>query len=213
MDQMNNEGKAYKDQQKIGILSFLAELPNFVLMLISAIMSHTLIVWMDLIDSFSNVMRSSVVTVSSIKLKKGTLNDAGKFEKRASLICEVSVDVGLFCVIGCSIYELINPHEPGGFLLYTLILKVINIAIDTYMVIKQYRIWKVQKTPIIAAEMSGFKKDLSFDTLAFVTMLVCYVLRKYEWSWYISPVLCLPLAVYFLVKSFMRIAKSLKKDK
>ena len=39
---------SYKSQQKVSFFNFLAELPNFIAVTVSAIISGSLIVWMDL---------------------------------------------------------------------------------------------------------------------------------------------------------------------
>lgn len=51
----------YKKQQRVSFLNFLAELPNFVAVFVSAVLSGSLIVWMDFIDSLCNVADSGFV--------------------------------------------------------------------------------------------------------------------------------------------------------
>ena len=50
----------YKKQQRVSFLNFLAELPNFVTVFVSAVLSGSLIVWMDFIDSLCNVADSAI---------------------------------------------------------------------------------------------------------------------------------------------------------
>lgn len=42
------QNDSYKSQQKVSFFNFLAELPNFIAVTVSAIISGSLIVWMDL---------------------------------------------------------------------------------------------------------------------------------------------------------------------
>ena len=44
------QNDSYQNQQKVSFLTFLAELPNFVAVTVSAIVSGSLIVWMDFVD-------------------------------------------------------------------------------------------------------------------------------------------------------------------
>ena len=57
--------EAYKRQQRITGLQLLSELPNFVLVLLSAIVSHSLIVWLDFVDTLGNLLSEVIVTVQS----------------------------------------------------------------------------------------------------------------------------------------------------
>lgn len=53
------EKQLQKTRLKVAFLSFLTELPNFIGVTISAILSGSLIVWMDFVDSFCNVLQRS----------------------------------------------------------------------------------------------------------------------------------------------------------
>ena len=44
------QNDSYKSQQKVSFFNFLAELPNFIAVTVSAIISGSLIVWMDFVD-------------------------------------------------------------------------------------------------------------------------------------------------------------------
>ena len=61
----------YENQQRVSFLNFIVELPNFVAVLISAIASGSLLVWMDFIDSLCNITDTGFVTLLySIKSKR-----------------------------------------------------------------------------------------------------------------------------------------------
>jgi len=199
MDEIKTQD-VYEKQQKIAFASFLAELPNFIAMLVSAIFSNTLMVWMDLIDSFSNVMRSSVVVLCSRKLNKVGETEVKRIEQKATLICDCSVMLGVICVFVTSFFEISNPHQPAAFLWVTLVIKTINLTIDIIMAINQYRLKKTNPTPLVIAEFNGFVKDTSFDAVALFTLLICCIFREQRWSWYLSPIMCIVLGIYFLIK-------------
>ena len=55
------QNDSYKSQQKVSFFNFLAELPNFIAVTVSAIISGSLIVWMDFVDSLGNVLNSGLV--------------------------------------------------------------------------------------------------------------------------------------------------------
>ena len=57
--------EAYKKQESITGLQFLTELPNFVLVLASAVVSHSLIVWLDFVDTLGNLLSEAIVAAQS----------------------------------------------------------------------------------------------------------------------------------------------------
>ena len=66
---MSNKS-GYKKQQNLSFVQFLSETPSFVAVLVSAILSRTILVFVDLLDSFGNLFRTAMVTVLSRKLSK-----------------------------------------------------------------------------------------------------------------------------------------------
>lgn len=192
--------RIYKEQKKVGILSFIAELPNFIAVLVTAILSRSLIMWLDLVDSFSNVARSSSVFLSSGKLEGNNVKDPGKLEFRTAMFCNISVLAGLAVLFAASLTQIINPEEPQEFLIWAVALKVINVLIDTYMFVRQAKLIKRCETDIIRAEYNGLLKDLIFDSATLIIVLISYLLIQYRWSWYISPAVCLLMCLFFIVK-------------
>ena len=192
--------KIYKEQKKVGMLSFLAELPNFIAVLVSAILSRSLIMWLDLVDSFSNVARSSSIFLSSGRLEGKKVKDPERLEFRVAMFCNISVLVGLLILLGTSANQIINPSEPQAFLLVAVILKVINVTIDVYMFVRQAKILRQGETAIVRAEYNGLLKDTIFDGVTLFIVLISYFLIKYKWSWYISPVMCLLMCLFFIGK-------------
>lgn len=192
--------KIYKEQKKVGLLSFMAELPNFVAVLVSAILSHSLIMWLDLVDSFSNVTRSSSVFLSSGKLEGNKAKDPEKLEYRVAMFCNLSVLVGLVILLFTSCRQILHPEKPESFLLVAVILKVINVVIDVYMFVRQGKILKKGETPIVRAEYNGLLKDTIFDSITLFIVLISFLLIDFKWSWYISPAVCLFMCLFFIGK-------------
>ncbi|MDY5627869.1 MAG: cation transporter [Clostridia bacterium] len=136
----------YKKQQRVSFLNFLAELPNFVAVFVSAVLSGSLIVWMDFIDSLCKVADSGFVTLLSRKLKRDLKYEynygIGKIEAISSLCCEGILILGLFIIFASSAHELINPKPPSGLIVYVVLLKLINVAFDAFFLKEQYKIKK-----------------------------------------------------------------------
>lgn len=204
----------YKKQQRVSFLNFLAELPNFVAVFVSAVLSGSLIVWMDFIDSLCNVADSGFVTLLSRKLKRDLKYEynygIGKIEAISSLCCEGILILGLFIIFASSAHELINPKPPSGLLVYVVLLKLINVAFDAFFLKEQYKIKKNGASEIMNAKFHSAVKCFAFDAVTLVSIFVCWIFRGYRASWYFSPVICIVLVCTFFVFAVLRAKKSIE---
>ena len=138
------QNDSYQNQQKVSFLTFLAELPNFVAVTVSAIVSGSLIVWMDFVDSFCNVLNSGFVALLSRKLRRDLKYEynygVGKIEAISSLACNGILICGLIFMLVSSVNDLISPKEPSGLLIYVVVLKLIIVVFVTVFLRSQYKI-------------------------------------------------------------------------
>lgn len=211
MEQTERANK-YKNQQRVSFLNFIAELPNFAAVFFSAIVSGSLLVWMDFIDSLCNVIDAGFVTLLSRKLKRDLKYEynygIGKIEAISSLCCEGILICGLLMMLISSVNELINPRQPSGLLIYVVLLKVINVSFDTFFLKEQYKIKKDGGSELTNAKFYSSLKCFSFDVVALVSILICWIFRGYRAVWYFSPVMCIILSVLFFATAVLRVRKS-----
>ena len=142
----------YKKQQNLSFAQLLAELPSVVAVLVSAILSRTILVFVDLLDSFGNLLRTAMVTLLSKKLSKDLRYEynygVGKIEAIASLLCDGIVLFGLLITIGMSVYSIIIPERPSDLVIAVVGLKIINVSFDTAFYVKQRKILKTLSSAI-----------------------------------------------------------------
>lgn len=197
-----------KTQQRVSFLSFLTELPNFVGVTISAILSGSLIVWMDFVDSFCNVLNCGLVALLYFKLRRNLKYEynygVGKVEAISSLACNIVLICGLVFMVISSVNDLIFPKEPSGLLIYVVILKVINVTFDTIFLIAHYKLKKKEKTTIANTEFYATLKSFSFDAVALISILLCWIFRDVKAMWYLSPIICIILAILFFIGAIIR---------
>lgn len=206
--------ESYQDQQKVSLWSFLTELPNFVAVTVSAIASGSLIVWMDFVDSFCNVLNSGFIALLSRKLRRDLKYEynygVGKIEAISALACDGILICGLILMIISSVHDLILPKEPSGLLIYVVFLKVINVAFDTYFLQAQYKIKKKSRTTIAITEFHTALKSFAFDTVALISLLICWLFRGIRAVWYFSPIICIALSIWFFVGAIQRSRESVQ---
>lgn len=140
------ENPNYIQHQKLSFAQFMAEIPNFMVLTVSAFLTGSLIVWMDFIDSLGNILRTGTVALLSGRLRKDlryeyNYGDA-KLEDIAVLFCDSIVLCGLMIAAALSVHELIEPERPSELLLLVVGLKVINVTIDLIFLRGQYKLRK-----------------------------------------------------------------------
>lgn len=195
--------KAYKQQEKITGLQFLSELPNFVLVLLSAVVSHSLIVWLDFIDTLGNVLSEGLVTIQSRRMSRDLRYEynygVGKIEALTVLFTGAIELGGLLCIAVVSIIQLITPEKPSDLLIYVVALKAVNVLFDIWFLRGQTEIRAVNPSVIAENEYVGNVGALAFDGGALLALLVVWLLRGQRISWYVSPALSLVIALIMMM--------------
>lgn len=209
---MSNQS-GYKKQQNLSFVQFLSETPSFVAVLVSAILSRTILVFVDLLDSFGNLFRTAMVTVLSRKLSKDLRYEynygVGKIEAITSLFCDGIVFFGLLLTFGFSIYSIIHPERPSDLVIAVVGLKVINVAFDVAFYAKQRKILKIHRSAISETNCAASLAALLFDSITLVSLLAMWLLRDNPIGGYISPVMSMIVAVYLMIGCIKRTKSAL----
>ena len=192
--------EAYKKQEKITGLQFLTELPNFVLVLASAVASHSLIVWLDFVDTLGNLLSEGIVTVQSRRMSRDLRYEynygVGKIEALTALFTGAIELGGLLCIAAVSVMQLITPESPSELLIYVVALKVVNVLFDLWFLRGQAKIRAANPSTIAESEYTGNIGALAFDAGA---LLAVWLLRGHRAAWYVSPALSLVIALVMTV--------------
>ena len=192
----------YKQQQNLSIAQILAELPSFVAVLVSAILSRNLLVFIDLFDSFMYLISLSLIVILSRKLTTDLRYEynygVGKIEAISSLLCDGIAFFGLLIALGLSVREIISPEQPSDFVIAVVGLKVINVVFDTVFYVKQRKITKIHNSAISKANYAEALSALLFDSVALVSLFAMWLLRDNTIGGYISPVVSIFVAIYLM---------------
>ena len=192
----------YEQQQNLSFAQILAEVPSFVAVLVSAILSRNLLVFIDLFDSFMYLISLSLVVVLSKKLKKDLRYEynygIGKVEAISSLLCDGIAFFGLLFMLGLSVYEIMYPEQPSKLVIAVVGLKVINVVFDIVFFVKQRKITKIHNSAISKANYAEALSALLFDSVALVSLFAVWLLRDNPIGGYISPVVSIFVAIYLM---------------
>ena len=209
---MSNKS-GYKQQQNLSIAQLLAELPSFVAVLVSAILSRNLLVYVDLLDSSMYLISLVLIVVLSKKLTKDLRYEynygVGKIEAIASLLCDGMGCFGLLITLGFSVQAIIRPEQPSDFVIAVVGLKVINVSFDTAFFVKQRKITKIHSSAISNANYAEALSALLFDSVALVSLFAMWLLRANPIGGYIAPVVSIFVAIYLMFGYVKRIRQAL----
>ena len=209
---MSNKS-GYKQQQNLSIAQLLAELPSFVAVLGSAILSRNLLVYIDLLDSSMYLVSLVLIVILSKKLTKDLRYEynygVGKIEAIASLLCDGMGCFGLLITLGFSVQAIIFPEQPSDFVIAVVGLKVINVSFDTAFFVKQRKITKIHSSAISNANYAEALSSLLFDSVALVSLFVMWLLRANPIGGYIAPIVSIFVVIYLMIGYVKRIRQAL----
>ena len=209
---MSNKS-GYKQQQNLSIAQLLAELPSFVAVLVSALLSRNLLVYIDLLDSSMYLVSLVLIVILSKKLTKDLRYEynygVGKIEAIASLLCDSMGFFGLLITLGFSVQALILPEQPSDLVIAVVGLKIINVAFDTAFFVKQRKITKIHYSAISKSNYAEALSALLFDSVALVSLFAMWLLRENPIGGYISPVVSIFVAIYLMFGYVKRIRLAL----
>lgn len=208
-----SEQSGYKSQKNLSFSQFLSEVPNFIAVLISAIVSGSLITFIDLLDSLGNLLRTATTSLLSKKLLKDLKFEynygVGKLEALSSLMCEGIVFFGLLSMLGLSVYEIVFPSKPSDLLIVVVGLKIINVSFDVFFFAGQYRIVKNHHSAVSNTNLAATIGALLFDSVALVSLLAVWLLRDNYFGLYLTPIISIIIAIYLMFGCVKRIKQAL----
>ena len=199
-NRMGMDRTNYIKQYRLSLVQFLSELPNFFLLIASVLLTGSLIIWMDFLDSLGNVLRTATAALVARhlyrKLHQEEHHSISKIENLAVLFCDGLVMCGLMVGVALSIYEIITPHRPSDLLIYVTGLKVVNVAFDGVFWYEQGKIRKNHAGLLSQSNYVAALGMLLFDAVELLSILLIWACKNSPWTWYFSPVISMLIAVY-----------------
>lgn len=203
----------YKQQRNLSSVQLLAEAPFFIVNLLSALFSRTILLYVDLMDSLNYIIRNAMVTILSNKLSKDLRYEynygIGKIEAISSIFGDGIVLFGMFLTLCLSVYSFFCPSKPSEVLIAVVGVKLYDIMWDLAIFAKQRKIFKINQSALSESNYAAALGDLLFDSFAAFSLLIMWLFRNSPIGGYISPVVSILVAGYLIVGCIKRIKTSL----
>ena len=208
-----SEKTGYKQQRNLSSVQLLAEAPFFIVNLLSALFSGTILLYVDLMDSLSYIIRNAMVILLSNKLSKDLRYEynygVGKIEAISSIFGDGIVLFGMLLTMCVSVYAFFYPSKPGDFLIAAVGLKFYDIIWSLAFFSKQRKIYKINPSALSETNYAAAFGDLLFDSFAWFSLFVMWLLRNTPVVGYISPAVSIFVSVYLTIGFVKRIKTSL----
>ncbi len=204
----------YKKLEKLSLFAFLSNLPNFFIVTYSAIVGNTAVVWVDALVSLGETLHTMIVWLVAIGMRKESGDKynygMGRLEVFVSLICDIIISIGMFGVMFGAVYSIFYPEIPGSSLILFCIVKVSNASFDLYFLIKQVKICRTHNSKLNQTEKVSYRNALINDVTVGVVALICYIFKEHSFVQYLSPIVSIGLAIWFLTTYIRHVRVSIR---
>jgi len=210
----NNNKVVYKDVMIASLINLASLLVNFVILIVTAIITMSISIYMNLMKSTCNILRTGTCVFLSSRLQK---NQSFKYnygtdnlETVAMLLCEALLTMSCGALMIFAITRLFEPIQPSDTLIMAVIVKTVNIVVGGLILLKCYKTYKNTGTKIAKTNFEGTLGSFYFDLGIFVSVVSSYLFKGYAFTAYIEPIFSIIMAVLVISKSISRIKKYIK---
>lgn len=190
-------------------LNLIAELGNYAAVIATAVVTLSISIFVDLIDSTCNLLRTSFATILSKKLQKNLKfkynYGTEKLETLITLFCDTLLILGTTFVFGFAIYRLVVPSAQSRYLLVGVIFKAFCVLGDIGLLIINYKVFKKSRTKVAKSNVEGSISSLAFDAGVFLSVLLAFFLTNWSGVVYVEPIATIFIAIFIIVRGIIRI--------
>ena len=199
--QYHKSKSALKSTLVLSAIDFFIQLPNFFIILGVALFSNSSIVWVDLVNTFGNVLKNIILLSAMWSLCRNNNPEysfnTGKYETFFTMINSMVCMFSYFVVLFFCLNQIRFPQRPSDNLFYAIFIKLANIVYDfaIYFMIRK----NTQKTSskFVETQDALIFEVMIFDIVAFFVISLSYFFRNNMYYWYVSPITSMILVFYF----------------
>ena len=213
VDEINVKSKsALKSTLVLAAIDFFIQLPNFFIILGVALFSNSSIVWVDLVNTFGNVLKNVILLSAMWALCKNNNPEysfnTGKYETFFTMINSIVFIFSYLVVTFFCLNQLRFPQRPSDNLFYAIFIKLANLTYDYVIYSMMKKNAMETKSKFVETQDSMIFEVLIFDLVAFIVICLSYFFRNNYYYWYVSPITSLILVFYFAYETFKGIINS-----
>lgn len=196
------ENRTYRQQARLSFLQLMGAVPNCIIVIYLAVSTGSLVMYADVLDSLGSLFRTIMLLFLSRKLRKDLRYEynygIGKVEALTSMGFDLIFLVSVLIMLGVACGDIVSPKAPEA-LGFAVIFKVICVALDVFVYVKQRNLSRRTNSLVCKAELSVRLKSLIFDATSLIALVLLHFLSAFKPIWYLSPVVCILLSLYLIV--------------
>lgn len=209
---MKNKGR-FRDQRNLSMVELFSELPHFIVLLVSGILSSTVIIWVDALQSFGYMLQKGIVLFLTFFLQKDLRYSynygSGKIETLGTFFCDGIMLFGSIVIAALSVHELASPVSASPVLIGVVIFKILDVILAATFVWRQGKILRKDGGKLARQNYASGWMYLIQDSVLLCAMLSIWIFRNNPISGYVSPVLSIVIAICFSVGCIKRLRNAL----
>lgn len=208
------EKNNFKDETKSSFVNFLSEVSNYVFVITTAIATLSLSIFMDLINSTCNLLRTGFTTFLAKRLQKNLKYKYNygteKLETLSMIFCDCLLVVGTLAILVFAVYQLFFPREVSDNMIFAVIFKSVNVFFGFILVIMNWRVYKKNRTKVAKTSFEATLGSFGFDFAIFLSVLTSFIFSSWSGVVYIEPIASILIAIFIIFKAIKRLRKYIK---
>ena len=203
---------AFDKQRLWAALGFITEIGAFVALIWAVMTTKSMIVIIDVIDSSTVIIGFVFTFIMSGILKKDLSSDfnygSGKIAALGSLITDILVTIAILTTLVSVVINFNSPVEKVEGLLGACAIKTWYVISDYIGYTARKKIYLEEKNRLFESEVMNMKKELMFDSVGLVALIVITLLNGNQIGNYIQSIVSIILVIYVLYNTVNHIKES-----
>lgn len=203
---------AFDKQRLWAALGFITEIGAFVALIWAVMTTKSMIVIIDVIDSSTVIIGFAFTFIMSGILKKDLSSDfnygSGKIAALGSLITDILVTIAILTTLVSVVINFNSPVEKVEGLLGACAIKTWYVISDYIGYTARKKIYLEEKNRLFESEVMNMKKELMFDSVGLVALIVITLLNGNQIGNYIQSIVSIILVIYVLYNTVNHIKES-----
>lgn len=192
------------------VIDFLLWIPDIV----AAVLAGSITMFADVVKCGNEILATFFAWLTLRKVAKGGQGTydygMGKLENLTGIVTGAVMFVSLILVFYTAVHRILVPEElqVGGAAL-GIALMFIGVVVNTWLWIKNYRLARIEHSPVMESQWRLFRTKAFSDASVFAALVLSVILRPYSWSLYIDPVASFVIVGFLLTSGYRVISSSL----
>jgi cation diffusion facilitator family transporter len=201
-------------KKKTILTSLIVDLVLWIPDIIAAVLSGSIVLFADAVKCGNEILATFFAYLTLRKMAKGGAGiydyGMGKLETLTSILTGTVMFVSLLLVFAVAMYRIVTPaglvHE-GAYL--GIFLMIIGVVTNSWLWRKNYRLFKIDPSPIIDSQWRLFRAKAFSDFSVLLSLIASLAFMHYAWSLYIDPFASFIIAGFLFFSGYRVITSSL----